>query len=100
MKKLCLAVLLGTSLLISAQAQDAKNFLGRWDLTLTGPQGTYPDWLELVEKDGKLDGRFQPRGGAVRPIVGAKVEGSHLLVTVAAATERAPETVWDLTASG
>jgi hypothetical protein len=100
MKKLCLAVLLGTSLLIPAQSQDAKNFVGRWDLTLKGPNGTYPDWLEIVEKDGKLNGRFQPRGGAVRPLVAAKVEGSHLLVTVASATEYAPETIWDLTEQG
>ena len=39
---------------------------------------------------------IQPRGGAVRPAVAAAVEGSHLLITVAAQ----PEVKWDLTASG
>jgi len=56
--------------------------------------------MELVDKDGKLDGRIQPGGGAVRPIVAAKVDGSHLIVTVSAATDRAPEVLWDVTTDG
>jgi hypothetical protein len=79
----------------------AKNpFLGRWDLNLTSPRGAWPQWMEIVEKDGKLDGRVQPRGGAVRPIAGARIENDHLLLTVQAATQRTPELVWDLTVSG
>ena len=54
--------------------------------------------MEIVEKDGKLDGRIQPRGGAVRPIVAARVENGHLLITVQA-TGRGPEIDWDLIAS-
>src|SRR5215468_8672165 len=79
----------------------AKNpFLGRWDLKLTSPSSSWPQWMEIVEKDGKLDGRIQPRGGAVRPIVAARVENSHLLITVGSATQRAAEMTWDLTVSG
>ena len=37
---------------------------------------------------------------AVRPIVAAKMEGDHLLITVAEATPRGPATTWDLTAAG
>lgn len=95
MKKLCL--LFALTLPVFAQAE--KTFVGRWDLTLTSPRGSWPQWMEIVEKDGKLDGRIQPRGGAVRPIVAAKLEGGHLVITVQAAG-RGPELSWDLTVSG
>jgi len=93
MKKLCLLC----ALTLPALAQNA--FLGRWDLTLTSPRGSWPQWMEIVQRDGKLDGRIQPRGGAVRPIVAAKEEGGHLLITVQSAG-RGPEIAWDLTVSG
>jgi hypothetical protein len=95
MKKLCSLLLLA----LPAFAQGGNAFLGRWDLTLSSPRGSWPQWMEVVEKDGKVDGRIQPRGGAVRPIVAAKMEGGHLLITVQAAG-RGPEISWDLTASG
>jgi hypothetical protein len=79
---------------------DAKPFLGRWDFTVTSPNRSWPQWMELSEKDGKLEGRIQPQGGSVRPMIAAKVEGGHLIVTVAAATQRGPETLWDLAAEG
>ncbi|MGO9261549.1 MAG: DUF1080 domain-containing protein [Bryobacteraceae bacterium] len=84
----------------AAYSQSSGNpFLGRWDLTVISPRGTAIQWMEIVEKDGKLDGRIQPGGGAVRPIVAAKLEGQHLLVTVSAAG-RGPEVSWDLTVDG
>jgi len=95
MKKLCSLLLLA----LPAFAQAGNAFIGRWDLTLTSPRGSWPQWMEIVEKDGKVDGRIQPRGGAVRPIVAAKIDGGHLLITVQAAG-RGPEIDWDLTASG
>ena len=55
-----------------AGAQDAKVYLGRWDVTVTPSSGNpYPQWIELVEKQGKIEGRVQPRGGGWRPILGA-----------------------------
>jgi len=56
--------------------------------------------MEITEKDGKLDGRIQPRGGAVRPIVDSKVEGNHLLITVQKDNDRTPEVTWDVTVAG
>ncbi len=83
MKTPCLVFTALSALAIAAFAQgSSKPFLGRWDLTLTGPHGSWPQWIELTEKDGKIDGRIQPRGGAVRPIVAAKMEGGHLAITV------------------
>jgi len=81
-------------------AQDAKPYLGRWDITVTPAQGNpYPQWMELTQKDGKIEGRFQPRGGAWQPIVGAAVENGHLIVNLTAAG-RGPATSWDFTGSG
>ena len=60
----------------------------------------YPQWMEITEKDGKLDGRFQPRGGAWKPLVAAKVDSGHLLLTLAEATPRGPATTWDFTGAG
>lgn len=104
MKKLVILLAAG-ALVVPAFAQSpSKPFLGRWDFTVTNGTRTWPQWMELIEKDGKLDGRIQPQGGAVRPMAGAKVEGGHLIVTVTAASERngrtMPETIWDLTADG
>jgi hypothetical protein len=80
-------------------AQSGQPFLGRWDLTVTNSRDSWPQWMEIAEKDGHLDGRIQPRGGAVRPIVSAKVEGGHLLIVVSAAG-RSREVDWDLTTEG
>ena len=99
MKRLCSLLAVATALAIPALAQNQNPFAGRWDLTLTGPNGSWPQWMEVVNQDGKVSGRIQPRGGAVRPIVAAKMESGHLLITVQAAG-RGPEVSWDLTVSG
>lgn len=95
MKMTCLALLAAAAFAQSG----GQAFLGRWDLTLTNARGSWPQWMELVEKDGALSGRIQPRGGAVRPIVAAKVEGGRLLIAVQAAG-RGPEVDWDLAVEG
>jgi len=100
MKSSCVILTLLGALALPAFAQDAgKAFIGRWDLTLTNSRRSWPQWMEITEQGGKIDGRIQPAGGAVRPIVAAKVEGGHLLITVNAAG-RGPETTWDLTVEG
>ena len=99
MKRLCSLLAVATALAIPALAQNQNPFAGRWDLTLTGPNGSWPQWMEVVNQDGKVSGRIQPRGGAVRPIVAARMESGHLLITVQAAG-RGPEVSWDLTVSG
>src|SRR5689334_23099322 len=101
MKQLYALLALSAALMGPAKSQTGKNhFLGRWDLVVTSPRGAANQWMELVDKEGKLDGRIQPGGGAVRPIVAAKLEGTHLIVTVSAATDRAPEVTWDVTTDG
>lgn len=94
-KIFAVAVLAATFLGTPASAQNAKPFLGRWDMNVTPTTGSpYPQWMELVEKDGKIEGRVQPRGGGWRPILGAKVDGTKIIVNVVGTTR------WEMTASG
>jgi hypothetical protein len=77
----------------------ANPFTGRWDITVKAGNTTYPDWLEVVDNGGALKSRYQPQGGSVRPVEGAKIEGDHLILTISAAGKQGP-TIWDLTAQG
>jgi len=75
-----------------AVAQREDPFLGPWDLTITEPKSTYPDWLEISRKaDGGLAAVIQPRGGGRYNAAGVKFEGSRL--TVSTRDGR----VWELT---
>ena len=97
MQKFLIAVVTAVAICATASAQDAKKFLGRWDMTVTPASGTpYPQWMELVEKDGKIEGRVQPRGGGWKPIVGATVDGTKITVQLNAAG-KPPATRWELT---
>lgn len=97
MQKMLLMALLSAGLTFTASGQDAKTFLGRWDMTVTPATGNpWPQWMELTEKDGKIEGRVQPRGGAWRPILGAQLSGSKMVVMISAAG-RGPAVNWELT---
>lgn len=97
MKRILLLAAAAALLPNFTSAQDAKTFLGRWDMTVTPATGDpYPQWMELTEKEGKIEGRVQPRGGAWRPIVGAKIEAGKLTVAVSGGS-RGPAINWELT---
>lgn len=82
------------------QAQSTNPFTGRWDVTMTSGTTTYPDWLEVVDQNGAMTGRIQPRGGAVHPVESIKRDGDRLLITASPAANNRPETTWELTAKG
>jgi Domain of Unknown Function (DUF1080) len=63
-------------------------FVGRWDLTITTPKGSYPSWMEFAEEDGTPVVRMVGRIGSVHSVGGVKVEGSRLTFT---------DPAWDLT---
>jgi len=88
-------------LLLPAFAQPAgAPFVGRWDLTVTTPRNSFPDWLEVTAKDGGLAARYQPSGGASRPISDVKLDGSRLILTINPASNNRPAQIWELTVSG
>ena len=92
--KILILPILATALASTVAAQDAKQFLGRWDMTVTPATGKpYPQWMELTDNGGKIEGRVQPRGGAWHPIADAHVDSGKLIVAVGDATK------WELTSS-
>ena len=63
---LCAASVTSTA---AAQARPLPPIAGRWDLQVTGSDGTYPSWLEVTPSgDRTLVGRFVGRVGSARPI--------------------------------
>jgi hypothetical protein len=92
--------------------KNTSSFAGRWDMTVTRGDLTFPSWMEVSEKPGGVDVRVQLRTGNVHPAAGARIDGSRLLVTVSAPTPARPaegdrpamparpEMVWELTAAG
>jgi len=97
MKQLCVVLVVAATLAVPARPKNGQNpFIGRWDITVTTPNATYPNWLELVDKDGSLEVRLQPRAGSVRPVTGAKLEGSTLSLVISPATESGPAFTWEL----
>ena len=97
MKQL-LTLFIATVAFAGAGLAQRNPFLGRWDLTITTAQDTYPDWLEVTESGGKLDALIQPRSGGARHASDAKLEGSRLLITPGGG--RGPAMTWELTAQG
>ena len=74
----------------------ADPFAGRWDMTVKAANATFPDWLEVVDNAGTPQVRYQPRGGSVRPLKDSRLEGDHLILTLAPGGKQGP-VLWDLT---
>lgn len=98
---------------VAGWSQKTNNpFAGRWDMTVTTADDKFPSWIEVVEKEGKLEARVQGRTGNVNPAAGARMEGARLVVTVTAAAPARPaeenrpamparaEMVWELAEKG
>ncbi len=93
--------LIGFAALLSALPQNgAAPFEGRWDISVSTSNGSYPGWLEVVERDGQLQVRVQPRAGSVRPVKDARIEGSRLIVPLTSASAKGPAMDWVLAAAG
>lgn len=61
-----------------AQNENAKPFLGSWDLTLKAPDHEYPSWLEISEEDGQLKARMVGRWGNARPLPKVEIANGTL----------------------
>ena len=73
----CLLVL-GGNAIRDVPANDNKDILGRWDLTVGTGGDAYPSWLEVTRKEGKLGGRFVGRVGSARPVKRIDFSGNKL----------------------
>ena len=94
MRKLSISLAAAAALLITAAAQAASPFVGRWDFNIKTPRGNAACWLGITEKGGTLDVWYQPAGGNVYQLKDVKVEDSHLMLNLG------HNQTWDLTATG
>ncbi|HTS77716.1 MAG TPA: DUF1080 domain-containing protein [Bryobacteraceae bacterium] len=90
-----------TLLMLAAALLPAETpFAGRWDIRVTTPKDTYPDWMEVAMKDDRPMVRVQPRSGSVHPVTGVQLDGSHMSLTLSPANNGRPEVTWDLAFAG
>jgi hypothetical protein len=88
------SVLVLLSVAVAAFAADPNPFLGRWNFNI----GSRASWLGIAEKNGELEVWYQPTGGNVIQVAGAKRSGNHLSLTVVRGTDRRPAVTWELDA--
>ncbi len=61
----------------------ADPILGRWDLTVQGPDGPYPSWLEItLRKEIEIMGRFVGRFGSTRYLAQVEFGNGDLVFRV------------------
>jgi hypothetical protein len=62
---------------------DPVRLLGRWDLTVQGPDGEYPSWFEIKRSGYRtLVGSYVGQFGSARPVAEVKFDGTELRFTV------------------
>jgi len=98
MQRFAAGLLFSLSLLTPAFA--ANPFLGRWDFNITTPRGTGAAWLGVKQNAGNIEVWYQPTGGNVFLVKEAKIDGSHLSMTVSQASADRPAVTWELDAGG
>lgn len=67
---------------VTAAAQD-NPFLGKWDITATGPNVNFPYWLEVKMEGDQLVGHFLNRGGSVLKLPEIRIENDELVFSPA-----------------
>lgn len=98
-KQFWLVFAAGLAMLLPAlsQNQEDKKFAGRWDLTITTPEATFPSWLELVDESGIPAARIVGRSGSVRPVQEVRVDGSHLsFATTESFSGKPTQVTWEM----
>ena len=93
-----LPVLAAVVLLPVLLSKSGQPFAGRWDLTITTPQGIYPSWMEVSDKDGSV--RVVGRVASVHPVIDTKLEGSHLSFSSKEWFGKQIDVHWDMTIAG
>lgn len=75
-------------IVFATQLDGAGGVEGRWDLTVGSGAGSYPSWLEVTMKEGKLEGRFVGQFGSARPIKAIEYTGGTLRFSLPPQYER------------
>ncbi len=98
-RTLAAGALLWTSV---ARAQSTAPIIGRWDLTVQGPDGPYPSWVEVTRSGSRtLVGRFVAGGGSARPIARVEFANGTMRFAIPPQWEREdPELTFEATLAG
>jgi hypothetical protein len=84
-----------------SQKHDPGKIVGRWDLTITPSNNTYPSWMEFVDEGGSPAVRIVGRTGSARPVEEVKAEGSRLSFSTTESFGGKPVKVtWEMSAQG
>jgi hypothetical protein len=57
----------------------AAPYVGRWDLTLKGPDHDYPSWIDILDEKGHPSARMVGRWGSARPLPKVEITQGKLL---------------------
>jgi Domain of Unknown Function (DUF1080) len=88
---LAIFILISDAAAQSPQPGFADAILGRWDLTVQGPDGPYPSWLEIrLRKETELMGGFVGRSGSMRHLAQIEYRDGELSFRVPVQYERNP----------
>jgi len=67
----------------AAESTPASPLLGRWDLTVKGPEREYPSWFEVKKSGHKtLVGSYVGQFGSARPVSQVVVDGNRFRFSV------------------
>jgi len=78
MRQFCYGLIFGALILMPALSQkhNGSQFAGRWDLTITAGNTTYPSWMEFVDEGGTPAVRIVGRTGSARSVQDVMVQAS------------------------
>ncbi len=77
-----------------AAAQENRELIGRWDLTVSGVDGDYPSWIEVrLSGYRTLVGSYVAQFGSARPIAEVTTDGNAFRFSVPQQFERRSEPV-------
>src|ERR1700694_5215873 len=102
MKQFWFPLTIGVAMLAPALSQKHGSQLGgRWDLTITAGNNTYPSWMELVDEGGNPAVRIVGRTGSARSVQDVKAEGLHLSFTTTESFSSKPiKVTWEMSVQG
>jgi len=97
-----LIVAFGAALLLAPAPSSAASqpFAGRWDLTVTTPNSTYPSWMEFTETGGQPQVRVVGRVASVHPATDVKIDGAHLAFNTSEWFGGEIKVAWQFTVAG
>jgi hypothetical protein len=93
-------VVLALGVFCGALAAQPNPFLGRWNFNIQTPGGQRASWLGISERGGALEVWYQPTGGNVFQVKGARIENGKLILDIQASGPTRPAVVWELEAKG